>query len=171
MTNEGDLTDYPERLTLPHLYSNNKWNKYHLNVVWTRSGLDFGSEPDCGCASHKFVIWDALFIFTWNNLILYFSYFYRTRNLCQNLNMFLPAIEHQNHNTSEWFILIISYEKKENNNLIIVILLLEIQNSCQNQAMIIYGEEMPNLKLDYFTWTKSEYLTAYCWAQISNFKF
>ena len=66
--------------------------------------------------------------------------------------MFLPAIKCQNQNTSEWFILIISNEKKEKNNLIIVILLLEIQNSGQNQiqAMIIYGEEMPNLKLDYF---------------------
>ena len=77
--------------------------------------------------------------------------------------MFLPAIEHQNQNTSEWFILIISDEKKEKNNLIIVILLLEIQNSGQNQiqAMIIYGEEMLNLKLDSLIWTKSDYLTAF----------
>ena len=87
--------------------------------------------------------------------------------------MFLPAIERQNQNTSEWLVLIISNEKKEEDNLIIVTLLSEIQNRCQNQirAMIIYGEEMPNLNLDYFAWTKSEYLRAFCRARISNYKF
>ena len=94
------------------------------------------------------------------------------QNLCQNLNTFSPAIEHQNQNTSKWFILIIS-DKKKKSNLTIVILLLEIQNSGQNQiqAMIIYGEEILNLKLGYFAWTKSEYLTAFCQAQITNYKF
>jgi len=86
--------------------------------------------------------------------------------------MFLPPIERQNQNTSEWLILIISNKKKEKDNLIIIPLLLEIQNSCQNQirAMIIYREEMPNPKLDYFARKESEYIFTFWRPQINNYR-